>query len=243
MLEGMNISRPISRKVWPSWDLPTVLGKLNEAPYEPIQAASLRDMALKTLFLVAVASGRRCSELHALSIGSRTVFSKAGVTLYFRPGFLAKNERSDFSATPIFLPYISKSELRARRLSCPVRALKWYVDRTQTVRNDIEQLFITNVKPYRPAAKSTLAGWLVDVIVSSGAVQHPNQQGKPRAHSVRAYSSSWAFAKGLSVADIINTVCWKTETTFISAYLKEIGTTTQKGQYARCVLVPGVNKK
>jgi hypothetical protein len=168
------------------------------------------------------------------------VFSKAGVTLYFRPGFLAKNERSDFSAKPIFVPYITQSHLRARRLGCPVRALKWYVDRTQTVRGSIEQLFITNVKPYRPAAKSTLAGWLVDVISNSGAVQH---SGKPNAHSVRAYSSSWAFAKGLSIADIINTVCWKTETTFIKTYLKEVGTTSQRGQFARCVLVHDANKK
>jgi hypothetical protein len=101
----MNISRPIARKVWPSWDLPIVLQKLNEAPFEPIQSASLRDVALKTSFLLAIASGRRCSELHALAVGRRIVFSNAGVTLYFRPGFLAKNEHSDFSANPIFIPF------------------------------------------------------------------------------------------------------------------------------------------
>jgi hypothetical protein len=123
--------------------------------------------------------------------------------------------------------------LRVKRLGCPVRALKWYLNRTQTIRGIIEQLFITNVKPYRPAAKPTLAGWLVDVISSSGAVQDP---GKPRAHSVRAYSTSWAFAKGLSISDIVNTVSWRTETTFVKTYLKEVGTTTQKGNYARSVL-------
>ena len=194
LLEGMNITRPIPRKIWPAWDLPTVLESLNKTPYEPIQSASLRNTALKTLFLVAVASGRRCSELHALAIGGRIIFSKAGVTLYFKPGFLAKNERSDFSATPIFVPFITQSKLRAKRLGCPVRALKWYLNRTQTARGNIEQLFITNTKPYGPAAKPTLAGWLVEVISSSGAVQ---DSGKPRAHSVRAYSASWAFGQGI----------------------------------------------
>jgi hypothetical protein len=132
--------------------------------------------------------------------------------MYFRPGFLAKNERSDFSANPIFIPFITQSKLRAKRLGCPVRALKWYLNKTQIIRGKIEQLFITNVKPIRPAAKSTLAGWLVDVISKSGALQDP---GKPRAHSVRAYSTSWAFAKGLSISDIVNTVSWRTETTFV----------------------------
>jgi hypothetical protein len=216
MLEGMNISRPMARKVWPSWDLPIVLEKLNQRPYEPIQSASLHDVAKKTLFLLAVASGRRCSELHALSVGKHMVFSKAGVTLYFRPGFLAKNERSDFSASPIFVSVLTQSQLRVRRLGCPVRALKWYVNRTQIVRGNIEQLFVTNIKPFRPVAKSTLAGWLVDIICTSAAVQ---DSGIPRAHSVRAYSASWAFAKGLSISDIINTVSWRSQNTFVKAYL------------------------
>jgi hypothetical protein len=120
------------------------------------------------------------------------------------------------------------------RLGCPVRALKWYLDKTQTARANIEQLFITNVKPYRPAAKSTLAGWLVDVIKNSGALQ---DSGTPRAHSVRAYSTSWAFAKGLSISDIINTVSWRTETTFIRKYLKDVGPRTQQGRFANCVLL------
>jgi hypothetical protein len=162
------------------------------------------------------------------------VFSKAGVTLHFRPGFLAKNERSDFSANPIFVPFITQSQLRVRRLGCPVRALKWYINKTQIARGKIEQLFITNVKPYRPAAKSTMAGRLVNVITNAGAVQDP---GKPRAHSIRGYSASWALAKGLSISDIINTVSWRTETTFIKTYLKEVGTTTKKGRYAKSVLI------
>lgn len=233
LIEGMANSRPRVRNIWPAWDLMTVLDKLNGSPFEPIQSASLRDTALKTLFLLAVASGRRCSELHALSIGSHLVFSQAGVTMYFRPGFLAKNERSDFSASPLIIPYIAKSKKRAKRLSCPVRALKWYVNKTQIARGSIQQLFITNVKPYRPAAKSTLAGWLVDVISNSGALE---DTGTPRAHSVRAYSTSWAFARGLSIKEIINTVSWRTDTTFVKVYLRDVGPRTSNERFATEVL-------
>ena len=109
---------------------------------------------------------------------------------------MAKYESSDFSVRPLFLPCITKSINRARRLNCPVRALKWYIDKTVIARGEVQQLFITNVKPYRPAAKSTLSGWLVDIINSTGAVIGT---GKPKAHSVRSMSTTWAFTKGVSI--------------------------------------------
>jgi integrase len=233
LIEGMLITRPRVRNIWPSWDLPTVLEKLKVEPYEPIQAASLRDTALKTIFLIAVASGRRCSELHALSIGRFIVFGQNGATLYFRPSFLAKNERSDFTSSPLFLPFITKSNNRAKRLNCPVRALKWYIDKTKLMRGDIEQLFITSNKPYRPAAKATLSGWLVNVINSANALI---ENTRPKAHSVRAMSASWAFNRGLSVKEVINTVSWRTSSTFIKVYLKDVGPKTGLERYARKVL-------
>ena len=110
-----------------------------------------------------MASGRRCSELHALVIGGRTIFSNAGVTLYFKLGFLAKNEICNFSATPLFIPYLNASKSRSKRLNCSVRALKWYLDRNCTLRGEVEQIFITSTKPYRAVAKSTTAGWLAGV--------------------------------------------------------------------------------
>ena len=234
LIEGMSNKRPRVRNIWPSWDLPRVLEYLGGPPFEPLQSASLRDLTLKTIFLIAIASGRRCSELHALAIDSFLVFSQDGVTMYFRPSFLAKNERSNFKASPLFLPFITKSKKRSKRLNCPVRALRWYLDRTKTVRGQIQQLFVTTKSPYKAAAKSTLAGWIVDAIAKSGAVSSPSSA--PRAHSVRAYSASWAFAKGLSVKEIMNTVSWRTDTTFTKIYLRDLGPRLDHGKYAMAVL-------
>ena len=76
LIEGMEITRPKTRNIWPSWDLPTVLDYLNHVPFEPLQVAPLRLIAIKTLFLLAVASGKRCSELHSLDVGKFTVRRK-----------------------------------------------------------------------------------------------------------------------------------------------------------------------
>jgi hypothetical protein len=178
------------------------------------------------------------------------VFSNAVVTLHFRSGLLAKNERSDFSAKPMFLPFINKSKDREHRLSCPVRALRWYLDRSQTARGQTRQLFITSTKPYRAVVKTTLAGWLVDVIKRADALVEEAQPGdhalgeggkpverrNPRAHSVRAYSTSWAFARGLTIPEIMNTVSWKCDTTFTKVYLRDIQLRLDQGRYATEVL-------
>jgi hypothetical protein len=87
LLEGMNIARPAARKVWPSWGLPTVLKKLNQAPFEPIQSASLRGTALKTLFFDSGCVRTQMFGITRVINRNRMVFSKAGVTLYFRPRF------------------------------------------------------------------------------------------------------------------------------------------------------------
>ena len=90
--------------------------------------------------------------------------------MYFRPGFLAKNERSNFSAKPIFLPYLKINEDRSQRLSCQVRALRWYIDRTRLMRGNVQQLFITNKKPFKTAARLTIATWLIETVKFSNAL-------------------------------------------------------------------------
>lgn len=241
LIEGMHNTRPPTRKVMPEWDLAVVLGKLNKPPFEPLQAADIRDLTIKTAFLIAIASGRRCSEIHALASGDRIVFSSRGVTMHVRPDFLAKNESSDFSMSPLFIPYLdpSKSLERKERLSCPVRALRWYLARTETARSTCEstQLFITSRKPFRPAAKTTIAGWIVAAIVKADAIIKKGDQNKqPTAHSTRAVASSFAFNHGLSVSEITNTVSWRSETTFVTTYLRDVGPCCEKAKFARSVL-------
>ena len=238
LIEGMNNVRPPQRKIMPEWDLSTVLKSLNQCPYEPLQSASAKDLTVKTVFLIAIASGKRCSELHALVTGNHIVFGNQGATLHFRPDFLAKNERSDFSMAPLFIPYLDQSgkDTRKKRLSCPVRALRWYLTRTETARklSKSSQLFITSQKPFKPAAKSTIAGWMVTAIVKADAVKKGDNI--PTAHSTRAISSSWAYNHGLSVNEIRNTVSWRTETTFVSRYLRDVGPCCDKAKYALSVL-------
>lgn len=232
ILRGMFNTRPPQRKIVPAWNLSTLLESLKGAPYEPLVAASLTNLTHKTLMLIALASGRRCSELHALSTGEHLRLSRAGATLYFRPGFLAKNERVSFSADPIFLPSIAtESSVHEDRLWCPVRALRYYLKRTESIRGSVEQLFIITRVPYTAASKGLLARWICEAIENTGAL---NPGGAASAHSTRAMASSRAFHRGATIKEVMEAVAWKSPSTFTSTYLRDLP--PAGSSFARAVL-------
>jgi len=225
--------RPPTRKVIPAWDLNTVLEFLKGPPFEPLGQATLKYITLKTVFLVAVASARRCSELYAFSEKS-TIINRAGVTLCFRPVFVAKNESSSYSHSTLFLPRIeSCSSVSDDRIWCPVRALRYYLAKTSSLRGNNDHLFLTHAEPHGPASKQTIARWIAGLIVDSKAMIDDE---RPHAHQVRAISASWAFKRGMSVNDICEAVSWRAPTTFTTAYFRNVEGNSLRGSFARHVL-------
>ena len=185
-------------------------------------------MSVKLVFLLAVATSRRGSELQALSIAKGHIrWETSGVRLVPAVGFLTKNQTSSFNPPDIFVPSIgSQSGVLSDKLWCPVRALKWYLSRTKHLRGDNQQLFVTTTRPHSPATRDTIARW----VVSAVKFANPNWQApadshvrqKLRAHDVRAISTSWAYFRGVPIADICKAACWKSPSTFSSCYLRDI---------------------
>ena len=73
--------------VLPQWDLGIVLEALSKPTYGPLGEASLKHLTLKTVFLLAMASPGRPSELQALVFDLQYIQFKpkgAGVIFYTR---------------------------------------------------------------------------------------------------------------------------------------------------------------
>ena len=68
VIRSFHMKRPRRKSLLPSWSLPAVLQALAKEPFEPMYKASLHHLTLKTLFLVAFASGHRVSTMQALSV-------------------------------------------------------------------------------------------------------------------------------------------------------------------------------
>ena len=92
LIASFTRDRPKPNRSIPTWDLSLVLLGLTKPPFEPLSEAPLKWLTYKTVFLLALASGKRRSEIHAWthsSVSSRRNWSE--VTVSPSPAFLAKN--------------------------------------------------------------------------------------------------------------------------------------------------------
>ena len=65
LLSSFHWDRPKSFRNLPKWNLSVVLNELTKAPFEPMKDTDLKHLTLKTTFLLALASSKRRSEIHA----------------------------------------------------------------------------------------------------------------------------------------------------------------------------------
>ena len=158
----------------PSWDLTLVLRSLTQAPYEPMEQADLKSLSHKMLFLLAICSAKRVSELHALSVSEQCVRWKAddtGVSLWPNPAFLPKVVNFQTVNQVIEISSFQPEQASAMgniglQTLCPVRVLRAYMARTQSLRHSHSQLFVCygGNKLGFPVSKQRLSHWVVDTI-------------------------------------------------------------------------------
>lgn len=127
-MKGARRSLPVVRRTVPEWDLSMVLEALSQHPFEPLDSISLKLLSLKTALLLALASAKRVSELHALSVHpSCSKFSLSGDKVFLKPNpaFMPKCfpaftsevlELSAFHPPPFYLSRGSEAE---RSVSSP----------------------------------------------------------------------------------------------------------------------------
>ena len=91
LLDSFHRDRPKGRRGVPSWNLSVVLHQLTKAPFEPLRKASLKHLTFKTVFLLALGSGKRRSEIHAwVNSNIRHQSDWLKVSLSPSPCFLSK---------------------------------------------------------------------------------------------------------------------------------------------------------
>ena len=203
-----------------------------DPPYEPIVDISLKHLTLKTCFLLALASGTRISELHALS-HSLLSHSPGWSQVWLQPHayFLAKTQSSrDLAQRRSFkiksLCDFAGPDLPERKL-CPIRALRLYLAKTEARRRKQKQksLFIS-LRPTRgkEITKAAIGMWLRTVIKSahSSCTDAHMQFARATPHEIRAVGSSLAFNHSLALSNILSTCTWKSESTFTTFYLRDL---------------------
>ena len=144
LLDSFHRDKPKGRRGVPAWNLSLVLYQLTKAPFEPMRKASLKHLTFKTMFLLALGSGKRRSEIHAwLYRNIRHQENWSQVSLYPSPSFLSKNQLArdgPAAVAPVVIPALAPSldkSLKEDKSICPARALRYYLDRTKDLRTGL----------------------------------------------------------------------------------------------------------
>ena len=164
LIRSFELQRPVQRSLTPKWDLSWVLVCLQKTPFEPLDKASKFHVTIKTAFLLALATAKRCSEIHALAMDSQHLRfnqSDGSVSLILKFGFLAKNQLPSVKPDPIVVPSLARicKWEHTDRLLCPVRALKFYLKMTSSYRQNRTRLFLP-IKGNKDISKDTISRWI-----------------------------------------------------------------------------------
>ena len=141
LISSFHRNRPVKDTNIPSWDLSLVLLALTKPPLEPLKEVNLKILTFKTVFLMTLASGRRRGEVHAWTF--KSLKHKTGwkeVTVAPSTVFLAKNQLAldgpsvvQSVVIPTLKPTLDQPLTEDMTL-CPVRSLRYYIDKTKDLR-------------------------------------------------------------------------------------------------------------
>ena len=127
-----------------------VLNELTKAPFQPMKDTDLKHLTLKTAFLLALASSKRRSEIHAWVANKVSNLGQwEKVALFPSSDFLTKNQlarEGSQSVSPVTIPALTTivdRQFKEDRTLCPVRALRYYLDPTKDLRGSRSLLFIS----------------------------------------------------------------------------------------------------
>ena len=120
--------RPKSSRNLPKWNLSVVLNELTKAPFEPMKDTDLKHLTLKTTFLLALASGKRRSEIHAWVANKVSNLGQwEKVALFPSSDFIAKNQSVSLVTIPALTTIVDR-QFKEDRTLCPVCTLRYYLD-------------------------------------------------------------------------------------------------------------------
>lgn len=203
---------PLKQKI-PQWSIDRILDTFSSPDFE-IELASPVNLFLKTLFLTALASGNRASELSA-SVRTGLSLTDAKAVLPTHPSFLFKNQNPQ-NPTP---PDITFPAIGNAHSLCPVTALRKYLAATQTLPH--EDFVFIHPKSSKPLKAGRLSYWLAQAI----KIGDP-QAIRPAGHDIRKVGHSIAAFRNSTPRSILENGFWHNASVFVQKYLISCRPTT-----------------
>ena len=219
LLKAMSKERPSNPKASAVWDVDLVIDHYRAIENQHLSLTQLTHKAVMLLALVAIP---RASELHLLN--TQHMIQKHDHIIFQLIGNL-KHTKQGKPNKPLIINAFAPDEN-----ICPMKTVMLYLQKTKEYRTEQNsQVFLTTVKPHKPARKATIASWILKELGKVGV-----DTSQYTAHSTRASSSSKVDQKGTPREIILERGNWKGASVWERYYHKPIH--TKQKQYADTLL-------
>lgn len=217
-MKGVYQLRTPRAKYEVTWNVDSLLGILEKWDSATI---SLKDLTLKTVSILALATGQRVQSLASIRL-NEIVFDDNQVQII--QSAKLKTTSINRMNPVLVLPKFSNPSL------CPYTSLKTYLDKTKNIRSlDCDRLFISYVKPYNIVTSHTVSRWLSGMLDKAGIDTKIYS-----AHSYRHASCSKASINGVNVDTIFKRVGWTSNSRVFATYYNR--PIEERSSFAKTVL-------
>ena len=223
--------RPIPQRHIVQWDIHLVLRYLQSPRFRNGENISDKDLTLKTTFLLALASGKRRSEIHALN--KEVEWLQQGTSRAVRlspdPTFVSKTHLSSGgigALKPFVISQVPDTETASDDNSqlCVVRTLECYLHRTEKYRTRNQNRLIISFQrgTDRDVKEQTISRYVKEIVVLAHSNQDPESIDKlvVKAHSVRHVATSLKALRSCSLREVMGAGAWASTNMFLSHYVQ-----------------------
>ena len=214
LMKGVGNERPPKPRYCSIWDVEKILTFIISLGKN--ETLSNKLLTLKLVFLLAITSAHRGSELKCLKI--QGMDKCTGVIVFQFDSKLKTSKQGKKLPQSEFYEFPEDPHL------CPVMCINTYLDRSGEWRSKTgegntipNQLLLSHTKPHEEVTKATIARWLKEILALAGI-----NIGTYKAHSTRAAASSKAESMGLSIEEVIAKGNWSSKSMFERFYRKPI---------------------
>ena len=137
LLSSFHSDRPKSSRNLPKWNLSVVLNELTKAPFEPMKDTRPQTSYSQNCFLASFGLRQAPQQNPCLGCKVSNLGQWEKVALFPSSDFIAKNQlarEGSQSVSPVTFPALTilDRQFKEDRTLCPVRALRYCLDRTKT---------------------------------------------------------------------------------------------------------------
>ena len=200
-MKGVYKLRPPNPRYDSIWDVSPLLQYLAS-----VVGNDLQSLTLKCCTLMALTSGQRVQTLTNLSLA---FMIKSTDRITFHVDNILKTSKPGKSTSLEVKAY--KNDHRI----CPFTCLTQYLLMTEDLRSS-DKLFITYLKPHKPASSQSISRWIRTSMQSAGI------ETSFGAHSTRHASTSKASDLNVPIDQILTKAGWSSHHTFAQFYRRPI---------------------